>query len=166
MAKQRLYDQDHPQHAGAQFTLHLTLLTLLKLFAPILPHVTEWIYQSVFANTNSHFTDENPESIHNSKWPVVDENLIDDAAEKLGDTLVDIAIAVRRYKSERNLSLGTELKRLQLVTIDPLLQKNFGTGKADLISITRALQVEITPKSDPALESISISSETTIGIES
>ena len=45
MAKLRLYNAD----MGASFTLDYVLLTTLKLFAPFLPHVTEEIYQHLFA---------------------------------------------------------------------------------------------------------------------
>jgi valyl-tRNA synthetase len=47
MAKQRLYDPACPTHAGACNTIRVLLLTLLKLFAPFLPYVTEAIYQGI-----------------------------------------------------------------------------------------------------------------------
>jgi valyl-tRNA synthetase len=147
LAKQRLYDDNHPQRAGAVFTLHHTLLTLLKLFAPILPHVTERIYKGIFA------TAEN-DSIHTSNWPVPDENLIDDEAEALGETIIEIAIAVRRFKSERNLSLGTELKRLQLATDNSSLRESLIHANADLMSITRAIDVKVSSPADLASESL------------
>ena len=36
-------------HDGARYTLHAALLATVKLFAPFLPHVTEEIYQGLFA---------------------------------------------------------------------------------------------------------------------
>jgi len=158
LAKQRLYDDEHPQREGAVITLHHTLLRLIKLFAPILPHVTERIYLGIFAGAEN-------ESIHTSPWPVSDETMIDEAAEALGDTIIEIAIAVRRYKSERNLSLGTELKRLQLATGDPILNEALTTAKTDLKSITRARQIDFSENVDPTLESFPITSEIKFGIE-
>jgi valyl-tRNA synthetase len=136
MAKQRLYDDANPLCEGAQFTLYHVLLTLIKLFAPILPHVTECIYQGMFAR-------DKIASIHQSAWPKVDESLIDEDAEKLGETLIEIATAARRYKSEHNLSLGTVLKRVQLATGDPDLVRALHEAIPDLLSITRALEIEI-----------------------
>jgi len=49
------------------------------------------------------------ESIHLSDWPVADPALESNDAETLGRVLVEIATAVRRFKSERNLPLGTEI---------------------------------------------------------
>lgn len=91
--------------------------------------------------------------------------MIDDA-ETLGDIILEIATMVRPYKSERNLSLGTKLKRLQLATDDPILEEALTTAKTDLMSITRAQQVEITAKADPVLESCAILNHMVIHIES
>jgi valyl-tRNA synthetase len=114
------------------------LLALIKLFAPILPHVTEQIYQGVFAGSQGQGT-----SIHRSSWPVVDEGYLDEEAEDFGEVLLEIATTVRRYKSERNLSLGTELSRLQLATGDAILAQNLENAIPDLLSITRARLIEI-----------------------
>jgi valyl-tRNA synthetase len=82
-------------------------------------------------------------SIHRARWPVPQAPLADDDAEALGETLVAIATAVRRYKSEHNLSLGTELARLQLATEDAELAERLRAATPDLQSVTRAAQIEI-----------------------
>jgi len=165
MAKQRLYEDHHPQRAGAVFTLRHALLALLKLFAPILPHVTEAVYLGLFASDQVQATGDNPPSIHTSRWPAADETLIDEGAEQFGETLVEIASAARRFKSERNLSLGSELKRLQLATGDSSLRAALADARTDLMSITRAQSIEISAKPEPAIESISISASIAIGVE-
>jgi valyl-tRNA synthetase len=157
MAKQRLYDGPDP---GAQYTLYHTLLTILNLFAPFLPYVTEAIYQGLFVEElksgdgtppisqspnlqkRSDRSDRSdPLSIHRSQWPVADESLLDEMAESTGSLLIEIATAVRRYKSEHNLSLGTELAALHLQTADPQLTQALNQGLTDLSSVTRARQI-------------------------
>jgi valyl-tRNA synthetase len=165
MAKQRLYDENHCQREAAQFTLHHVLLTMLKLFAPILPHVTERIFQSLYAGLSRETTGRHFSSIHTSDWPKPDNGLINETAENLGDALLEIATSVRRFKSERNLSLGTELKRVQLAAGDSQLRENLANGNADLMSITRALQIEYLSEPNSDLEQITLSDEITIGIE-
>jgi valyl-tRNA synthetase len=165
MAKQRLYDDNHSQREAAQFTLYHSLLTVLKLFAPILPHVTERIYQGLFVGSSWKNTGNPFSSIHTSDWPKVDHVFFNETAENLGDILLEIATGVRRFKSERNLSLGTELKRVQLAAGDSQLRENLANGNADLMSITRALQVEYLAELDSDLEQITLSTEITIGIE-
>jgi len=165
MAKQRLYQEIHPQRLGAQFTLHYALLTFIKLFAPILPHVTERIYLGLFSDSDDKVDSRKQISIHTSAWPTVQEIWIDESAEITGDLLIQIASAVRRYKSKQNMSLGSELKRLQLATGNPVLRENLSAGKADLASITRAAKVEFTDQPDPNLECISTITQTRILIE-
>jgi len=62
---------------------------------------------------------------------------------------------VRRYKSERNLSLGTELSRVQLATGNWELAAKLEDAIPDLMSITRASLIEIR-KSDDAAQTIEI----------
>ncbi|MFH1636413.1 MAG: valine--tRNA ligase [Chloroflexota bacterium] len=158
MAKQRLYGESNPGHEGACFTLYHVLLTMIKLFAPILPHVTERIYQGIFAASDK-------ESIHRSQWPEADETLIDEKAEATGETLVEIATAVRRYKSEHNLSLGFEIPRLQLTAGDAELAQSLGEAIPDLMSITRARKIEITERLDSHLEITQVNGCLSVAIE-
>jgi valyl-tRNA synthetase len=148
MAKQRLYDDAHAGQAGAQYALHQVLLTVIKLLAPLLPHVTEQIYLGLFAAT------EGQESIHVSNWPQVDDSLIDPQAEAAGSALVEVATAVRRYKSEHNLPLGAELRVLQIAAEESSLLETLQEAVADLTSIARASEVRVGPRLDPELQVI------------
>jgi hypothetical protein len=57
--------------------------------------------------------------------------------------LVQIATAVRRYKSEAGLSLGTGLKGLCLATSNIKLADQLKSAESDLMSVTRAGSVTI-----------------------
>jgi valyl-tRNA synthetase len=137
MAKQRLYDTAAPGHNAACFTLRTVLLTLLKLFAPVLPYVTEAIFTLLFTEQ------ENFNSIHQTSWPQPLEKLFDPQAEETGEILVQIATAIRRYKSEQNISLGSELTLLQLGVANSRLTHALAEARSDLMSITRAKTIEI-----------------------
>jgi valyl-tRNA synthetase len=137
MAKQRLYDTAAPGHNAACFTLRTVLLTLLKLFAPVLPYVTEAIFTLLFSEQ------ENFNSIHQTSWPQPLEKLFDPQAEETGEILVQIATAIRRYKSEQNISLGSELTLLQLGVANSRLTHALAEARSDLMSITRAKTIEI-----------------------
>jgi valyl-tRNA synthetase len=145
MCKQRLYSGDQDHANAARVTLYNLSLTLTKLFAPFLPYITETIYQGLFAEQDlSKSTEFN--SIHLTAWPEANPKFEDEIAELVGVTLVEIAIAVRRYKSENSISLGTELQRLLLTTEDIQLAKHLDDATDDLISITRALEIDINKK--------------------
>lgn len=165
MVKQRLYDPASPLHRGAQYTLFQVVLTLLKLFAPILPHVTESIYQGLLIEPGLQAESSQSSSIHKSPWPVPDQAWIDGPAETFGDILMDITTQVRRYKSEHNLSLGTELSRVQLATGDPDLAASLHRAVPDLMSITRALKIEVQDQLNPALDPIFIPPGIFLGID-
>jgi valyl-tRNA synthetase len=148
MAKVRLYGTSAAEKAGAQYALYQVLLTTLKLFAPLMPFVTEEIYQKIFAESDGSI------SIHVSRWPAPDPRLEDGTAVALGETLVAIATAVRRFKSEHSLALGTEIARLQLAPQDDLPTRSLQEAGPDLASITRARQIEVVPALDSTLTTI------------
>jgi valyl-tRNA synthetase len=145
MAKLRLYEGAPEASEGARYTLYQVFLTMLKLFAPILPHVTEEIYRHIFAEA------EETSSIHLSRWPTPDEALEDDWIENVGEALIEAVTAVRRYKTEHGLALGAELARLQLATQDSKLAEALPGGIADIKSITRAQQVEVVEQLESGL---------------
>ncbi len=165
MCKQRLYDPAVATHAGARFTLYHLLLAITKLFAPFLPYVTEEIYQGMFAEKESQASRASS-SIHRAAWPTPCPDDESEAAESAGVVLVEIATAVRRYKSERNLPLGTELSRVQLAigtaadgasaeaSATAGLRQALCDAAPDLVSITRARQVELVNAADLPAEAI------------
>ncbi len=148
MSKERLYDEANEMREGARYTLYHVLLTTLKLLAPILPYITERIYQSLFASN------EGEDSIHTSRWPLADEPLLSEAADAAGEALIEIATAVRRYKSESNIALGTQLQRLQLATGERATAGMLQEAKADIMSVTRARQIEVTERLDADLQAV------------
>ena len=123
-SKDRLYNQaNYDSHLvqGAKEALYSALLAQLKLFAPILPHITEELYQTLFKEK------EHSRSIHVSKWPAVGS--FDEEAEKFGDVFVELNSMVRKYKSEKKLSLKFELTKIIIDVEDPIKLKLEEMGK-------------------------------------
>jgi valyl-tRNA synthetase len=149
MAKMRLYGNPGLSRDGACFALHHTLLIVIKLFAPFLPHVTEQIHQTLYATDDT-------DSIHLSNWPVSDERFEDDRAEQLGETLVHIATAVRRYKSEHSLPLGAEIALLECGSGDDDLDRELEDAIPDLASITRAQEIRVSRTRSPRLLELAV----------
>ncbi len=146
IVKDRLYNpsiRGEAQRTSAQYALYQSLLAILKLISPITPHITEEIYQLYFKdkenesknNNRNNSKNNNISSIHISSWPRSDNNLIDEQAELAGDLGVDIISAVRKYKSEQQLSMKDELNELVLVS-----EENLGEGEKfeDLIESIKA----------------------------
>ena len=159
MAKKRLYDESMPGREGARYALYHALLATIKLLAPFVPYVTESIYQGLFSDEGAS------RSIHRSPWPVQQESLVDEAAETTGAALVHVATAVRRYKSSENMALSAELAGLTLATPDPALAAALRLAESDIMSITRAGRITISPELDPALTIISAEGAVKVALE-
>lgn len=145
MCKQRLYSSSGDDHSLAINTLSRVFISVLKLLAPIMPFVTDEIYCQLFKSSEGCI------SIHRSSWPIHDPKLTDAQAEILGGFLTNIATVVRRYKSEKSIALGKELSAIRLA-INPhqrtsgeknRIELGLAEARADLMSITRARQVDI-----------------------
>lgn len=136
VVKDRMYNADKrgkDARRSAQYALYTALLAILKMIAPIMPHITEEIYQSFFKQF------ENAESIHISGWPEYDKKMSDEVAEKAG-AVADAAVEhARRAKSEQNLSLKSELKELAVEA--KISEKDFDAVKEDVIGATKAVTV-------------------------
>jgi isoleucyl-tRNA synthetase len=79
---------------AAYSTLYQVLVTLTKLLAPIIPFVTETVYQNLVRSIDSSA----PESVHHCDWPQVDraqldQTLLDDVA--LSRSIVALGHSIR-----------------------------------------------------------------------
>ena len=158
MSKERLYDETSETREGARYTLYHVLLTIIKLFAPIMPYITETLYQALFVPI------EGEGSIHNTLWPIVNASLLNVTADAAGEALIEIATAVRRYKSESNLSLGAGLEQLQLATTDVSVAKMLHEARADIMSVTRARQLTVKESLDTDIEEVKAEGKIRVGL--
>jgi valyl-tRNA synthetase len=165
--KGRLYDGTKQERSAAQATLHQTLLTILKLFAPILPHVTEEIYQQLYSSTSASADMTVPAndmaatsaatgffSIHTSAWPQATPALIDESAEQVGAALLAITGGARRFKSARKLGLGAELAGLAIVVENEDIRQALEQSRPDIRSVTRAREITFAAQPDERFEQL------------
>ncbi|MBW2975627.1 valine--tRNA ligase [Candidatus Woesearchaeota archaeon] len=132
--KDRLYNPDRrgkEARKSAQYGLYNTLLAILKMMAPIMPHITEEIYHLYFKSI------EKSKSIHISSWPSPQKT--DEKAEKAGDVAVYALQKARQAKSEKNLSLKTPLKNLFVK--GKITKEEFDMVKDDLTAATRTEKI-------------------------
>ncbi len=140
--KDRLYNpgkRGKDAKKSAQYTLYQALLTIIKLISPITPHITEEIYQAYYAEL------EKNKSIHLSSWPETDKELVDKQALETGDLAVNIISEVRKYKTEKQMSLKQELKKVTVETgfdFTKLSKKDFESLKKDLLGTTNTENLE------------------------
>ena len=102
LIKPVLYSRDQSvRRRAAQQTLLTTLKALLKLMHPIMPFLTEEIWQTVVADGGS---------IMVSAYPEPDKALEDEGAERRMGTIVEVITRIRNIRGEMNISPSKKLK--------------------------------------------------------
>ena len=84
---------------NAYMTLYTALVTLAKLAAPMIPFMTEEIYQNLVRSLDSTA----PESIHLCDYPVADESLIDETLEYAMEEVLNVVILGRAARNAANI---------------------------------------------------------------
>ena len=112
VVKKRVYQGKGNKKLSAQYTLYQSLLTILKLIAPIMPFITEEIYQTYYKKT------EGDKSIHLAEWPKWDKKNLGLWSEKdiISTThfanrwflLKDIISKVRQEKTNNKKPMNAE----------------------------------------------------------
>ncbi len=96
--------------AGTMWTLNHVALIVLQLYAPYLPHITEYLYQQLFVQKMQI------SSLHLTQLPMpakYDEQVIEQM-----NILLSVIAQVRKLKTEAQLSLRTEIEQLTLAAFD------------------------------------------------
>ena len=140
MAKERLYNSDNKygdSQKAAQQTLATVFLEVLKMYSPFVPHITEYIYQELY---KSKLKDE---LLSTSKFT---ELPYDKKYIEFGDAMKKVVGDVRKYKTERNLSMKEPIEELKIsMSLDNI--RCLRDSILDIQSCTRAEHIDI-EKSD------------------
>ena len=84
---------------NAYMTLYTALITLSKISAPMIPFMTEEIYQNLVRSVDKNA----PESIHLTDFPKVNEEFIDKDLEVSMDEVLDIVVLGRAARNSANI---------------------------------------------------------------
>ena len=138
--KDRLYNPQvygQEKKKAAQYTLDTVLHRILQLLAPIIPHLTEEIFQTLYAEQ------ENLRSIHLSSWPTVDANRIDEDAEGQGDLLMAIITETRREKAEKHLPLNAKITKMTIYAEKEKTAKMITQGREDIAGTCKIQEIAV-----------------------
>ncbi len=132
LVKHRVYNGSKEEKDSAFYTLYYSLLTILKLMAPITPFVTEALYQKYFRKN------EKEKSIHITKWPKKFKiSQRKDDKEKL-ELLLEIISNVRKEKSKHNKSLKAEI----ILILNKADKEKLKDVLEDLKAVTNAHEIK------------------------
>ncbi|MCX4080251.1 valine--tRNA ligase [Rickettsia rhipicephali] len=136
ISKTRSYDEENKNPQGQYssiLTLYHVMQTLLKLFAPFMPHITEELYQILYSKNSIH--------VKGSWVNYSDLNYEIDA--KGAEGLLEILDIVRKFKAEKNLSIKAPIKLLEVSGI--VLSAELAE---DLKNVTSAEEIQFEMKDD------------------
>ena len=141
--KDRLYEPKRygkEKRKAVQFTLYKVLYRIIQLLAPITPHITEEIYQAMYAE------DVGQKSLHLTPLPEPDMRKIDEEAEKKGDLVMTVITEIRREKAEKRKPLNTPIKRVKIYAGNSEFADILGENKEDIVGTCKILGIEILPE--------------------
>jgi len=98
---------------AAYQTLYTVLLTLTKLFAPIMPFLTEEMYQNLAAGA------ERQASVHHCPFPEVDASLIDETLSNDMDALLDLVSQGSAARNTVKIKVRQPLAEIKVQSDDP-----------------------------------------------
>jgi isoleucyl-tRNA synthetase len=102
-SRRRFWDGD----ADALATLHESLRTLTLILAPLVPFITERIWQDLFRTTS----DSNTESVHLADWPIFDNSEIDEELLTQMQLVRDLVELGRSARAESKVKNRQPLER-------------------------------------------------------
>ena len=138
--KDRLYRPEtrgEAKKVAAQHTLYEVLYRVLQLLSPITPHLTEEIYQAMYADYKGY------RSLQLSPWPEFEQALVDEEAERRGDLIIAVIAEVRREKAEKHMPLNTQVKKLTVYAGDRETAETIREGEGDITGTCKVASLEV-----------------------
>ncbi len=136
---------------SAVASLRLGLSVLMRLFAPVLPYITEEVWSWAFAEESSNGEAETGGSVHRAAWPKGSDFEAIEAPqhESSFDTAVSALAAINKAKADAEVSMGRGVATLRLA-VSPATRPVLESVSSDVFSAARVSQHEIV--TDASLE--------------
>jgi isoleucyl-tRNA synthetase len=103
--------EDNDDKRAAYGTLYQCLETLIYMMAPIIPHISEALYQRMIKTTNKGSS----ESVHHCRWPDVDKNILDENLMAEMDLAMTLSSMGRAARSQSNIKLRQPLQEAVVI---------------------------------------------------
>lgn len=130
MAKPRLQGEDR---ATVQYVLWHVLETSMRLLHPVMPFLTEQIWQSI---------PHEGESIMIAPFPTADPALIDEDAEKRMDAVMEVIRAIRNLRGEMDVPPGKKVEAA-IVPSSPDIKSALDAGQESIKSLAKLSKLDI-----------------------
>ena len=148
--KDRLYRQEpenKSKRQAAQQTLYNVLFRIIQLLAPIIPHLTEEIYQHLYAQ------DKGFKSLQITLWPKIDNAIVNRIAEEEGDKVMALIEDLRRKKAAQKLPLNIPILSLEVYAGNQANADIIESSKNDITGTLKVVgEFKIIPQSTKGQE--------------
>jgi len=139
-AKDRLYRGDvygEAKKLAAQYTLYEVMFRVLQLMAPIVPHLTEELYQAMYVDTKGY------KSIQVSPWPKYNATVVNETFEKNGELIMEIIGEIRREKAELKKPLNAPIQKLTIYAGNQVNADIITAGAIDISGTCKIARLEV-----------------------
>lgn len=114
IVKTRSYDEnDIKSRLSCVLTIYHSLKIILGLLAPLLPFVTEEIYESLYSAGENSYKSSNKSIHEKNSWPKLSVEIEKVLAEE-GDRCVEVLDFIRKHKSDMQVSIKTQVNKIAL----------------------------------------------------
>ncbi len=122
----------------SQLVLAQTLNRIMRLLHPMIPFITEELYQKLPIKSEALIVDSYPTSMNDREWL----SLGTEAAYHEIELTKDVITAIRNIRGENRIQPGSKIK-VRLAPSDAHLQKILGVNKTAITTLARIDQLEI-----------------------
>ena len=130
-------ERNSPDKLAAYTVLNHALSIWLSLAAPMVPFLTERIYQESFRDTREKKMD----SVHMTTWPTPDRNWINETLEEEMRIAQHISEAAASARQSKKVKLRQPVKEILIVSDKPVVKKTVKALRELLLQQTNAKQL-------------------------
>ncbi|MCX8169949.1 MAG: DUF5915 domain-containing protein, partial [Candidatus Methanomethyliaceae archaeon] len=129
---------EDPDKISAYLTMYEVLFNFLKMIAPIMPFISEKIYQEVFIKLPKM-----PMSVHLLDWPKIDERVRDEELERNMEIVKEIVEKSYGIRQSSKIKIRQPLRKLIVVSNDEKVMRAISKLKSIILDQANVKDVEI-----------------------
>ena len=131
-------ENDNDKNA-AYYTLHTTLIKYLKVMSPIIPFISDYMYQNLSCKDKS---------IHLADYPISEADSIDDNLIEEIDTLLEVVSIGRSARNKANIKIRQPLSEVVIHCNDEKYQSHLLNNKNDILEELNVKDIRFVSQSE------------------
>ena len=139
-SRRRFYGEGWPADKRAAYsTLYNVLTTFTRALAPIIPFLSESLYQNLVANQSG----DHPESVHHVPFPTANPSVIDESLSDSVAASIRIVSLARSARKDANVKIRQPLARLVVVPGNDAERKAAHLFESDILEELNVKELQI-----------------------